>query len=269
MYQPISLGSACEAKFQISRKLYFSYYGKKSEAGFRMQMLPPERGEKAYGWHAFDWQRTPFSALLAYLERDFAGVFEQSDLQMDGDFIFHRTLGAEHSHQFPGFNSTWTAADVERVYPHVQRNLQKRASAFRRMLTQPGPYLYVWTASSDYEGTDHLPPVDQVRRLLDLLSSGSPDHQFHLLMVANEGKDADYSSLEGRVTKAYREPESGKSPTMAWEGNDAGWERILAPFILTLHETETLAARPTAASPAMAQLSPAARKTLFSRLMSR
>jgi hypothetical protein len=265
-YQPISLGSACEAKFQICRKLYFSHYGKKSEAGFRMHMMPPERGEKYYGWHAFDWQRTPFSALLNHLERDFDKAMERVDLFIEGDFIFNRVHKTEHSHQFPSFNSTWTEADLDRSFPYVQRHLAKRTAAFRELRAKPGPYLYVWTASY-YEGTDHLPPLEEVRRLLDLLGSVSPDHQFHLLMVGNAGKDADYSSLAGQVTKAFRMEESGKGPAMAWEGNDQGWQAILEPFAFTMHDSDAAVAAPAMAEPQAA--SAPDRSSFLSRLLRR
>jgi hypothetical protein len=262
-YQPISLGSACEAKFQICRKLYFSHYGKKSEAGFRMHMMPPDRGENYYGWNAFDWQRTPFDAMLEHLESNFDKSLDREDLYIDGDFIFNRVHKTEHSHQFPGFNSTWTDADLDRIYPAVQRHLSKRVNGFRDIRKRPGPYLYVWTASY-YEGTDFLPPAEKVGRLLELLGSGSPDHRFHLLMVGNEGKDTDYSAFAGQVTRAFRVQDSGKAAAMAWEGNDMGWQAILEPFELTIHDVDQPTPEAKPPDPATVE-----RPSLFSRFMRR
>jgi hypothetical protein len=263
-YQPIALGSTCEAKFHICRKLYSSFYDKKSEAGFRVQMMPPERGRRHYGWQTFDWQRVPFANMLDWLERDFEGVLEREDLRIDGEFIMHRA-GTEHSHQFHGFKTDWTEEDLDRAYPAIRRNFDKCVVEFRQLLTQAGPYLYVWTASY-YDHTDFAPSPDQVRRLLDMLASGSPEHQFRLLIVANPDKGADYGGLEDRVTLAYRTDETHKSPAMAWEGDDDAWNAILEPFTLTMHDRE----RPAAASAeTLPPMEPAPRRGLFSRLLSR
>jgi hypothetical protein len=267
-YQPIAIGSTCEAKFQICRKLYASFYGKKSEAGFRVQMMPPERGRRHYGWHVFDWQRVPFANMLDWLEGDFERVLEREDLRIDGAFILHRT-GTEHSHQFHGFTTDWTEEDLDRAYPAIRRNLDKCIVEFRQLLARPGPYLYVWTASY-YDHTDFAPSPDQVRRLLDLLASGSPEHQFHLLIVANPGKGADYGGLEDRVTLAYRTDETDKNLTMAWEGNDVAWNAILEPFTLTMHDRETPAASLSQPPPpAEPEPAPAPRRGLLSRLLNR
>lgn len=264
VYEPVSLGSFCEAKFQICRKLYSDYYGKTSETGFRIQMMPPEHGQRQYDWHAFDWQRTPFPVLLDWLEKDFDGVFEREDLRVEGDFIMHRS-GSEHSHQFHGFSSDWTEETLDRAYPSVRKAFERRVAQFRSLLTLPGPYLYVWTTSSQYEGTDRAPTVDQVRRLLDQLGGRSADHRFKLLIVANAGKDEDYAELGDGVAKAYRVEEVDKTPTMRWEGNDAAWRTILAPYALTLHGRET----PPDAAPVETPPAAATGRGLFSRLLNR
>jgi hypothetical protein len=267
-YEPISLGSTCEAKFQICRKLNRAFYGKTSEAGFRVQMMPPERGHRAYGWHAFDWQRTPFRATLAALENDFAGMFEREDLRVEGELIMNRRFGTEHSHQFKTFHPGWTEEHLDGAYPATRARFDERAGQFREMLKKPGPYLYVWTASF-YVGADFLPPAEDVRRLLKLLGSGSPDHRFHLLMVGSPGKDADYSGLEGQVSKALRIEESGKASPMAWEGNDAGWDAILEPFNLTLHDREPPVPRSPAGLAAPALEEAKAKPGLLGRLLGR
>jgi hypothetical protein len=264
VYEPISLGSACEAKFQICRNLYKNYYSRKSEAGLRIQMMPPERGQRAYGWHAFDWQRTPFSSMLAWLERDFNCVFEREDLSTEGAFVTHRQWDTEHSHQFETFQGDWREQDLDAAYPTARRRFDKRVEQFREILTKPGPYLYVWTASY-YVGTDRLPPADEVRRLLTVLGAGSKDHQFHLLMVGNPGKDADYSGLEDKVSKALRIENADKAPAMTWEGNDARWAEILAPFRLTLHDRE----QPTASAMTPGIETPQAKPGLLGRLFGR
>jgi hypothetical protein len=263
-YQPISLGSFCEAKFQACRKLYTSFYGKTSETGFRIQMMPPERGARQYDTHPFDWQRVSFPRMLEWLESDFEGVLEREDLRVEGNFILHSS-GSEHSHLFPGFTAGWTEENLDKGYPVVRRAFDRRVAHFRTLLTRPGPYLYMWTASSTYPGTDMAPSLDEVRRLIGLLGAASADHRLHVLIVTNPGKSDDYSSLKETVSQALRTDETGKSPTMAWEGNDTVWQQqILAPFALTLHDREP----PTVAAPPPAP-QPSPHRGLFARMLKR
>lgn len=43
-------------------------------------LLTPEYGQRSFERHVFDWQITPFAAVLEYLESDFSGVFERGPL---------------------------------------------------------------------------------------------------------------------------------------------------------------------------------------------
>jgi hypothetical protein len=264
VYEPFNLGGACETKFQICRKLSRDYFNKDSKTALRLQLAPPERGWRTFGWSVFDWERMPFSALLAYLERDFEGVFERADLELASEYVMHKTLETEHSHLLEGYRADWTEDNLDSTFPAAQRAFNRRAKEFREHLLRPGPFLYIWSAGP-FPQTLTLPPIAQVERLLELLRAKSPDHKFHLLLVGSEGDKADYSSLDGLVTKAFRKSDPEKPPNRDWEGNDDAWDLVLAPYRFTFHDRGPPA---TAAAPMAAD--PTERKpSLFERLLRR
>lgn len=65
------------------------------------EALNSGRAGQVFTRHIFDWQITPVAAALAYLERDFVGVFEREDLAVSpqGEVV-HRWLHTRHPHDF-------------------------------------------------------------------------------------------------------------------------------------------------------------------------
>jgi hypothetical protein len=231
VYEPVSLGYACETKYQLARTLSSRLYPQRSEMAFRLSITQDDHGERQFLWRLFDWQSTPFDTLCRYLERDFEGFFEREDLTITQDGIVNARFGTVHVHEFPPARgrSQILDEDIDRGYPQARRRFERNCEDFRRLLTLPGPYLYVIADR-------RFPEVEALRRLIDLLSARSPDHQFHLLVIANEGEEADLSALDGRVTQGWRARDCGKPSMIQWEGHDPSWDVCLAPFALTLHE---------------------------------
>jgi hypothetical protein len=231
VYEPVSLGYACETKYQLARILNARLYPQTSEMSFRLSISQDDHGERRFLWRLFDWQSTSIETMCLYLERDFQGFFEREDLAITHDGVVNTRFATHHVHEFPPARgrSQILDEDIDRGYPQARRRFERNCEDFRRLLTLPGPYLYVIA--------DHrFPQVEVLQRLIGLLSARSPDHRFHLLLIANEGEEADLSSLGDRVTQAWRARDSGKPPVVQWEGHDPSWDACLAPFALTLHE---------------------------------
>jgi hypothetical protein len=261
VYTPVSLGLTCEVKFQISRHLYFRKFPNRSEAAFRLTLMGPTLGSHMFGWGLFDWQTAPLEAVCAYLERDFQGVFEREDLIVENNEVWHQTLRTNHIHEFENIRRDGVVLPemIDVGYPGVRRKFDRLVDKFREHLRTPGDFLYVST---------DIQPEPQVRRLIDLLQARSPEHRFHLLFVAFEDLDHDLSALRDTVTVAKRPRETGKSPGVIWEGNDAAWDAALAPFKLSLDFGETASAKP-AAKTADAELDTSAPRGLLGRLFGR
>jgi hypothetical protein len=230
IYEPISLGHACETKYQLSRALNARLYPQTSEMSFRLSITQNDHGERRFFWRLFDWQGTPFDVLCQYLEQDFQGFFERDDFTVTGDGIVNVRFDTRHMHEFPmASRGQQTLEDIDRGYTQARRRFERNCEDFRRLLTLPGPYLYVIA--------DHrFPSVEGLQRLIGLLSARSADHQFHLLLIANEGEEADFAALGDRVTQAWRARDCGKPAMIQWEGHDPSWDACLAQFELTLHE---------------------------------
>src|ERR1035437_9466270 len=95
-YEPIGLGYSCEVKYQTARALFSRKFPDGAEEDFRRMLMTPEYGQRNFERHIFDWQITPFAAVLEYLGSDFQGVFERADLYVDNGEVTHRVLGTRH-----------------------------------------------------------------------------------------------------------------------------------------------------------------------------
>jgi hypothetical protein len=232
IYEPISLGFSCEVKYQLSRVLWARKYPGGLEEDFRRMLLTPDRGERSFERHVFDWQITPFAALLEYLERDFQGVFERDDLFVDDYRVGHRRLRTYHPHEFPAQNGVLDDALIDARYAQARAKFEHLAAKFSAHLMRPGPFLYVIREIQIY---------DDAVRLMALLRARNPDHRFKLLFIGTDGEDQHLGALEGDVFKAWTTLGAPDKPAdRQWEGHDARWDELLAPWSLTLHGDDNI-----------------------------
>jgi hypothetical protein len=224
-FTPVSLGYSCEVKYQLSRVLYERRHPQGHEDDFRRSLMTPELGQQSFERHVFDWQIVPFEAVLGYLEADFQGVFEREDLQAINNDVEHRRLKTRHPHDFHPLDGVLDEQAIDRGYAAARSKFEHLAAKFRRLLNTPGPHLYVFRQIRIY---------DDAVRLLQLLSARNPQHQPKLLFVDAEGQDQTLTALEGEVFRGWLPLQPDKPDHRRWEGDDAGWTRILAPFNLRL-----------------------------------
>jgi hypothetical protein len=225
-FEPISLGYSCEVKYQLSRALFARKYPDGVEEDLRRMLLTPEYGQRNFERHIFDWQITPFPAVLDYLERDFQGVFEREDLCVEGDEVVHRRLKTRHPHEFHARDGVLDESCIDAGYPVARSKFDHFAAKFRAHLARPGPFLYVVRDIRIY---------DEAVRLVNLLRGASPDHAFKMLFVGYDGDDQMLDALAGEVFKAHAPLQTSKPPGRAWEGEDAAWDRVLESWNLTVH----------------------------------
>ncbi len=231
-FEPISLGYSCEVKYQLSRVLYARKFPDGDENEFRNMLLSPEYGQRHFERHIFDWQIVPFAAVLAYLERDFQGVFEREDLYVDNGEVTHRQLGTRHPHEFHAVNGVLDDAAIDAGYPAARGKFDHLANKFREHLKQPGPFLYVHKEIRIY---------DEAVRLMQLLRARNPAHAFKLLFVGYDGEDQMLDALQGEVFKAWAPMTADKPQDRQWEGDNRRWDEILKPWSLTVHGGDRIA----------------------------
>jgi hypothetical protein len=225
-FEPISLGYSCEVKYQLSRALFLRKHPEADDFDLRRMLLTHEYGQQSFERHVFDWQITPFPAVLEYLERDFQGVFERKDLVINGGEVIHRHLQTRHPHDFKPVGGKLNEAAIDAAYTNARSKFEHLASKFRALLKRPGRYLYVGRQIRSHN--------DAVR-LIELLGAHHPEHQFKLLFVGEPGDDQMLGALEGQVFKAWAPLRGGKTADRRWEGDDASWDPILADWPLTVH----------------------------------
>jgi hypothetical protein len=263
VFKPVAMGEKCEVKFQICRTLYFRKFPTRSEGAFRLTLMGATLGAHMFPWMLFDWQSAPFEAVVAYLERDFQGVFEREDLGVEHNEVVHKTLRTNHIHEFENIRRDGVVREemIDEAYPKVRRKFERLVEKFREHLATPGDYLYIST---------DLRPEPEVRHLISLLQARNPDHRVHILFVPYDDRYFELPGLAGQVTVAKRPRAHGKPPAIKWEGNDAAWDAALTPFKLDLTFADSLS--PTARPASKAGDEDAdgnAPRGLLSRLFSR
>jgi hypothetical protein len=226
VYEPISLGYGCEVKYQLSRVLFARKFPDGNADDLRRMLMTPEYGQRTFERHIFDWQITPFTTVLEYLESDFQGVFEREDLYVDDGVVTHRRLGTRHPHDFHPVDGVLDAAAIDAGYAAARSKFEHLATKFRALLLRPGPYLYVHKQIRIHS---------EAVRLMELLRVHNPDHAFKILFVGGDDEDQMLAALEGEVFKAWTPMQPDKPAERAWEGDDARWDDILEPWRLGLH----------------------------------
>ena len=230
MLEPISLGYACDVKYQASRNLYFRTHPGAPETEFRGALFRSQGQQSPFRRHIFDWMITPFDAVCAYLERDFQGVLERRDLAVgkNGTTVMHAGLDTWHPHDFrAGADGQITEAMIDTQYPAFAAKYAFLAQRFRDLLATPGPYLYIYR---------EIVTQRAAQRLAALLQARSPDHHFQLLFVDTEGAVNQVMTKVGAPAfKGWLPPGCAKPPDRQWEGDDAAWDAVLDRFDLGRH----------------------------------
>lgn len=222
----ISLGYACEAKYQISRHLYFRQHPDGAEEDFRRMLMGRDHGQRAFERHVFDWQITPFEAVIRYLESDFKGVFERADFAVNGSGeVEHWRLKTRHPHDFLPMDGVLDARAIDLQYEAARSKFEHLAAKFRTLLQSEAPQLFVFKQIRIY---------DDAVRLLELLGGDRPGRDVKLLFVDYDGQDQMLDALEGRVFRGWVPAQADKPADRQWEGDDARWDGILRPFDLRL-----------------------------------
>jgi hypothetical protein len=144
----------------------------------------------------FDWQGTSAAAVAAYLRHDFAGMFELEDLRIEGGMVRNFRYGTWHLHQFPkGIG----VEDIAAHYPEARSRHDHLSQKTLRLLRGRDRLLLCLNR--------HLSPVHWARLWLQLRLR-YPQLSFILL----NGPKGDFPA------------------DVRWEGDDALWDRHLAPF---------------------------------------
>jgi hypothetical protein len=230
-FEPISLGYSCEVKYQLSRTLFRRKYPDGAEEDLRRMLMTPDYGQRSFERHIFDWQITPFAAVLEYLERDFEGVFEREDLHVEDGAVAHRRLKTRHPHDFHPYGGRLDEAAIDRGYAAARSKFDYLAGKFLAHLARPGLFLYVVKEIRIY---------DEAVRLSDLLRRRNPDHAFKLLFVGFEGEDQMLEGLRGEVFKAWVPAAPDKPADRAWEGDDGRWDQILRDWTFSDRAAERI-----------------------------
>lgn len=261
LYTPVSIGETCVVKFQIARALNAAGAPGQSEMRMRLEMAPPARGERYFGWDVFDWLGISLDAVCRYIETDFTEGYRLEDLELGQGVVIDRLTGANHVHDYESTatNHVITQAVVEAEYPTQRKRFERRAAAFLERLRQPGDFLYI------HSGTG-FPSHAQVDRLLTALTGRNPDHRVRLLLSCYQEHDLDYAAYGDRVIKTFRSHDDNKPVGREWEGDDEAWAEALAPFKL---QPRTAAKAPAAATPVPETAAPAAKPGILGRLFGR
>lgn len=238
--EPISLGYACDVKYQASRNLYWRAHPQGSEEAFRNYLFRVGGRKSPFTRHIFDWAITSYAAVRAYLEQDFEGVFEREDLLVakDGTTVKHRRLHAYFPHDFRGgSDGQITEAMLDEQYGVFRSKHEYLAQRFRDLLKSSGPYLYIYK---------EILPQNDVDTLIGLLRR-HPEHQFQMLLVDTEGAvNQMLMRTAAPVSKGWLPSVIDKPPARSWEGDDTAWDAVLNRFTLGL-EPQAVEAQPLVA----------------------
>jgi hypothetical protein len=219
-----SLGSYCATKFQLSRHAYLQRNPQASLQEVRAALFSSAGiGET----HIFDWQVTPFSAVIDYIERDFRGVFDRSDLEIDPQFgvARNRLLGVLHSHAFHASGEKLTDADIDAQYDEARSKIDYLAQKFRWLLERTGPILYVASV---------IPSADEVRRFIRAMEVSAPGQRYHVAFVGRPSMDPEHDLSEfGPMVSRQFVALPRKPPDTEWEGDDETWEAALRIAVST------------------------------------
>jgi hypothetical protein len=220
----VSLGNNCATKYQIARHLYFRLRPFDGMSRFRAALFGRERKKARIDFDAnlFDWQVTPFSSVIECIRRDFQGIFEHADLEINaGHHVENRRLHIEYTHAFHPPGERLIRRDIDQQYPAARQKIDHLINKFRKILQSNGPVVYLHFCAQP-------PEPDQVRSFMDCVRQSNRRQVFHLALIGVEGRYAapDLSALCEDVSWHLVAPCS-KPESARWEEDDESWGRAL------------------------------------------
>ncbi|ODT22311.1 MAG: hypothetical protein ABS54_11565 [Hyphomicrobium sp. SCN 65-11] len=180
----VGLGQICRAKYNIERK-----WTEHRRTGWRATTDSLTRT-------VFDWQATPYPALLEYFRRDFQGMFELEDLGMLDGRVVNERYGTLHRHDFPD------NPDLALHYAAARSRHDHLCRKTRNAITAPLPTLFIRYGA--------LAPAEE-RTLHDAIAALRRDQPFALALIDDDGH-----------------PPS--DPDEPWQGNHDYWDRALSRY---------------------------------------
>jgi len=183
-HRVVGLGGNCRAKHNIERK--WTEYRRTSLRATTDCLTRT----------VFDWQATPYPALLEYLRRDFRGMFELEDLGMLDGRVVNERYGTLHRHDFP------ENPDLARHYATARSRHDHLCNKTRSAVTSPLPTLFIRYGA--------LAP-DEERTLHDAVAALRQGRPFALALI----DDDDHPPSD---------------PDEPWQGNHDYWEQALSRY---------------------------------------
>lgn len=230
----VSVGYNCASKYQIARHLYFRLKPFGDMSGFvgalYRKSSQQKRGSKFIDFDAnlFDWQVTPFSAVIECIRSDFQDIFDYSDLEINVlcNRVDNKRLRTQYAHAFRPSDEQLTWSDVEQQYPALREKADHLTAKFRKILQSNGPVVYVHFCSSQPPGPD------QIQAFLDSVRAYNGRHAFRLALVGVEGRHAAPDLTPFGEDAGWHVVASCSKPDAAkWEEDDESWGRALAAMM--------------------------------------
>lgn len=182
-HRVVGIGQICRAKYNIERKWLERHTSLRATTDCLTRTV-------------FDWQATPYLALLEYLRRDFRGMFEIGDLGMRDGRVVNERFGTLHVHDFPN------APNLSDHYAAAKSRHDHLCNRTREIMTAPQDTLFVRYGA--------LPAEDE-HELHRAIATLRGDRPFALALI----DDDDLPPTD---------------PLEPWQGNHAYWDRALAQF---------------------------------------
>ena len=183
-HRVVGLGQICRAKYNIERK-----WTEHRRTSWRATTDCLTRT-------VFDWQATPYPALLEYFRRDFRGMFELDDLGMLDGRVVNERFGTLHLHDFPD------NPDLTAHYAAARSRHDHLCDRTRIAITTPLPTLFIRYGA--------LPPAEE-SVLHDAIAAFRRGAPFALALIDDDAH-----------------PPS--DPNEPWQGNHDYWDRALSRY---------------------------------------
>jgi hypothetical protein len=224
----ISIGHNCVTKFQIARYFYFQKAPSGDLTAYRNQLFNPTHRSIEFDTHIFDWQTTPFPAVISYIRQDFRNMFEFTHLSIDQihDAVINARMGTSHKHAFTASGDRLSEDDIRTQYRSARAKFEHLAEKFRTLLASNGPIVYVLFCR------DVMPSNLQIVKFFWSLKQRNPRHISRLALVGTEGQfDPPKLGLLFRYARWYTVAPSAKIGPFEWEGDDESWDRVISDIV--------------------------------------
>lgn len=182
-HRVVGLGQICRAKHNIERKWIERRTSLRATADCLTRSV-------------FDWQATPYPALLEYFRRDFQGMLEREDLGMLDGRVVSQRYGTLHRHDFPD------NPDLAIHYAAARSRHDHLCNKTRSAVTDRLPTLFIRYGA--------LTP-DEERVLHDAIAALRHGRPFALALIDDDDQ-----------------PPS--DPAAPWQGNHDYWDRALSRY---------------------------------------